>query len=260
MATRRPLVAANWKMGGSQQLAQELFEKLSRLHDGLSEVVVCPPSVYLDSVQRMLSGYGQELTQKLVSLGAQNLSHQEFGAYTGEISGAMLKEFGCSYVIIGHSERRRMYGETSDMVAEKFAMAQKMGLTPILCVGESLAAREANRTFEVLTGELDAVVDKVGIMAFDNAVLAYEPLWAIGTGKSATPEQAQEVHAFLRQRLTGLSPCVGEKLRILYGGSVKSSNAADLFNQPDVDGGLVGGASLNASEFTTLCRIASQAE
>ncbi|GAA4876127.1 triose-phosphate isomerase [Ferrimonas pelagia] len=260
MATRRPLVAANWKMAGSLQLAQELIQKFSRISGGSPDVVLCPPSVYLDNIQRKLEAASQTLSGCSLHLGGQNLSHQEFGAYTGEISGGMLKEFGCKYVIIGHSERRRMYGETSDMVAEKFAMAQKMGLTPILCVGESLAARQANRTFEVLAGELDAVLDKVGIMAFDNAVLAYEPLWAIGTGKSATPEQAQEVHAYLRQRLSALSPYEGEKIRILYGGSVKPSNAADLFTQPDVDGGLVGGASLNASEFVTLCRIASQAE
>ncbi|GAA5186216.1 triose-phosphate isomerase [Ferrimonas gelatinilytica] len=260
MATRRPMVAANWKMAGSLQLAEELIQKFSRLPDISPDVVLCPPSVYLDNIQSKLEAKASSLMGKNLTLGGQNLSHQEFGAYTGEISGTMLKEFGCKYVIIGHSERRRMYGETSDMVAEKFAMAQRCGLTPILCVGESLAAREANRTFEVLSGELDAVLDKCGIVAFDNAVLAYEPIWAIGTGKSATPEQAQEVHAFLRQRLSDLSPYEGEKIRILYGGSVKSSNAAELFNQPDVDGGLVGGASLNASEFVTLCRIASQAE
>ncbi|WP_298441367.1 triose-phosphate isomerase [uncultured Ferrimonas sp.] len=260
MATRRPIIAANWKMAGSQQLGEEVLEKFKLLSNSSAEVVLCPPSVYLDSLQQKLSIRSSELVNHRIYLGSQNMSHQEFGAYTGEISGAMLKEFGCSYVIIGHSERRRMYGESSDIVADKFIMAQKMGLTPILCVGESLAAREASRTFEVLNGELNAVLDKVGIMAFDNAVIAYEPLWAIGTGKSATPEQAQEVHAFIRQRLTEISPYVGERIRILYGGSVKPSNAADLFTRPDVDGGLVGGASLNASDFVNLCRIASESE
>ncbi|MBY6186303.1 triose-phosphate isomerase [Marinobacter hydrocarbonoclasticus] len=260
MALRRPMVAANWKMDGSQQLATELFDKFQQLKDDSVEVVLCPPSIYLDSVQKLHEANREALSDCLVRLGGQNLSHHEFGAYTGEISGKMLKEFGCNYVIIGHSERRRMYGETSDIVADKFAMAQKMGLTPILCVGESLPAREANRTFEVIAGELDAVIKKHGTLAFDNAVIAYEPLWAIGTGKSATPEQAQEVHAYIRRRLSEVSPYIGENIRILYGGSVKASNAADLFAQPDVDGGLVGGASLNASEFTTLCRIASEAE
>ncbi|WP_028117617.1 triose-phosphate isomerase [Ferrimonas senticii] len=260
MATRRPIVAANWKMAGSRQLGAELLEKFALLSDSSAEVVICPPAVYLDSLQQQLSEHSDTVAQHRITLGGQNLSHQEFGAYTGEIAGSMLNEFGCRYVIIGHSERRSMYGESSDIVADKFVMAQKMGLTPILCVGESLAAREANRTFEVLNGELNAVLDKVGIMAFDNAVIAYEPIWAIGTGKSATPEQAQEVHAFIRQRLMQLSPYIGEKIRILYGGSVKPSNAADLFTRPDVDGGLVGGASLNASDFVELCRIASESE
>ncbi|SDI96296.1 MULTISPECIES: triose-phosphate isomerase [Ferrimonas] len=260
MALRRPMVAGNWKMNGSRQLAEELVKKFGRLKDDSAEVVICPPTVYLESASKLLEQSKQSLDGRLVRLGAQNVSHHEFGAYTGEVSASMLREFGCNYVIVGHSERRRMYGETSDIVANKFATAQKMGLTPILCVGESLAAREARRTFEVIAGELDAVIEKVGTMAFDNAIIAYEPLWAVGTGKSATPEQAQEVHAFIRQRLSEVSPFIGEKIRILYGGSVKPSNAADLFSQPDVDGGLIGGVSLNASEFLALCSIAMNAE
>ncbi len=260
MAKRRPIVAANWKMAGSRQLGQEVLDKFELLNDSSAEAVLCPPNVYLDSLSQQLSERSDLLLRHRICLGGQNVSQHEFGAYTGETAAAMLKEFGCSYVIIGHSERRRMYGDSSNIVADKFIAAQKIGLTPILCVGESLAAREASRTFEVLDGELNAVLDKVGILAFDNAVIAYEPIWAIGTGRSATPEQAQEVHAFIRQRLTDLSPYTGDRIRILYGGSVKPSNAAELFNQMDVDGGLVGGASLNASDFVNLCRIASQSD
>ncbi|AAN54270.1 triose-phosphate isomerase [Shewanella xiamenensis] len=260
MALRRPMVAGNWKMNGSAALAQELFKKFaSKLQNDSAEVVLCPPSIYLESVRQLLEANKEALDGSLVRMGAQNLSQHDFGAYTGEVSGQMLKDCGCRYVIIGHSERRRMYGETSNIVAEKFAAAQKHGLTPILCVGESGPAREARRTFEVIAEELDIVIQKNGTMAFDNAIIAYEPLWAVGTGKSATPEQAQEVHAFIRKRLSEVSPFIGENIRILYGGSVTPSNAADLFAQPDVDGGLIGGASLNSTEFLSLCTIAMSA-
>ncbi|QSX34515.1 triose-phosphate isomerase [Shewanella avicenniae] len=260
MALRRPMVAGNWKMNGSAQLAQELFKKFAaKLNNDAVEVVLCPPTIYLESVRQQLEKHREALKGSIVRMGAQNVSQHDFGAYTGEISGGMLTDVGCKYVIIGHSERRRMYGETSDVVADKFAAAQKHGLTPILCVGESGPAREARRTFEVLAEELDVVIEKNGTMAFDNAIIAYEPLWAVGTGKSATPEQAQEVHAFIRKRLSEVSPYIGENIRILYGGSVTPSNAADLFAQPDVDGGLIGGASLNSTEFLSLCAIATSA-
>ncbi|MCL1079042.1 triose-phosphate isomerase [Parashewanella spongiae] len=260
MALRRPMIAGNWKMNGSGTLANELFRKFtSKLKNDSAEVVLCPPTIYLESVRQQLESTKDSLNGSLVRMGAQNVSQHDFGAYTGEVSAKMLKEAGCNYVIVGHSERRRMYGETSDIVADKFAAAQKNGLTPILCVGESGPAREARRTFEVIAEELDIVIEKNGTMAFDNAIIAYEPLWAVGTGKSATPEQAQEVHAFIRKRLSEVSPFIGENVRILYGGSVTPSNAADLFAQPDVDGGLIGGASLNSTEFLSLCRIAMSA-
>lgn len=260
MALRRPMVAGNWKMNGSAELAQDLFSKFARkIKDDSAEVVLCPPAIYLESVKRLMEQNKEALNGSLVRMGAQNLSQHQFGAYTGEVSGQMLADAGCRYVIIGHSERRRMYGETSDIVADKFAAAQRYGLTPILCVGESGPAREARRTFEVIAEELDVVIEKNGTMAFDNAIIAYEPLWAVGTGKSATPEQAQEVHAFIRKRLSEVSPYIGENIRILYGGSVTPANAADIFAQPDVDGGLIGGASLNSAEFLTLCSIAMSA-
>lgn len=254
------MVAGNWKMNFDASLAPDLFKKFtSKLTDDSVEVVICPPFIGLESVRQLLEANAESLSNSLVRVGAQNVSQHDFGAYTGEVSGKMLQDMGCRYVIIGHSERRRMYGETSDIVAQKFAAAQKYGLTPILCVGESGPAREARRTFEVIAEELDAVIRANGTMAFDNAIIAYEPLWAVGTGKSATPEQAQEVHAFIRQRLSEVSPFVGQKIRILYGGSVTPDNAADLFAQPDVDGGLIGGASLNSSEFLSLCSIAMSA-
>ncbi|RLV58679.1 triose-phosphate isomerase [Parashewanella curva] len=257
MALRRPMIAGNWKMNGSAELAKELFKKFTaKLENDSAEVVLCPPSIYIESVRQQLEANKAQLNGALVRMGAQNVSQHNFGAYTGEISAKMLNDAGCQYVIVGHSERRRMYGETSAIVADKFAAAQKAGLTPILCVGESGPAREARRTFEVIAEELDVVIEKNGTLAFDNAIIAYEPLWAVGTGKSATPEQAQEVHAFIRSRLSEVSPFIGEKIRILYGGSVTPSNAADLFSQPDVDGGLIGGASLNSTEFLSLCSIA----
>jgi triosephosphate isomerase len=178
------------------------------------------------------------------------------GAYTGEISGPMLRDYGCTYVIVGHSERRTLYGETDAMVAEKYGAAQVAGLIPILCVGETLQEREANQTEAVVARQLDAVLDKHGIGSFKNAVIAYEPVWAIGTGKTATPQQAQEVHRFIRSRLTPKDKTVAENTRILYGGSMKGSNARELLTQADIDGGLIGGASLQAEEFLTICRAA----
>jgi triosephosphate isomerase (TIM) len=240
--TRRSrLVAGNWKMNGSRASNGALLEALLA---GLGrktgvEAAVCPPFPYLQQVSELLAGTP-------VAWGAQNVSEHVQGAYTGEVSAAMLKEFGCRYVIVGHSERRQIYRESDAQVAAKFAAVQTAGLTPILCVGETLEEREAGRTEQVVARQLDAVTKS---SSFGTAVLAYEPVWAIGTGRNATPQQAQAVHAFLRSRLSSA-------VRILYGGSVKAQNAAALFSMPDVDGGLIGGASLAAKEFIEIVRAA----
>jgi triosephosphate isomerase len=213
---------------------------------------ICAPFPYLAQVQQLLSGTG-------LAWGAQNVSPFDAGAYTGEVSGAMLVDFGCRYVIVGHSERRTLFGETSETVAEKYAAALKAGLTPILCVGETLADREAGYTEPVIGAQLGAILARSGAQSFAHAVIAYEPVWAIGTGKTATPEQAQAVHAYIRTRLATQEPAVAEKVQVLYGGSVKGANAAQLFAMPDIDGGLIGGASLDAAEMATICRAASPA-
>jgi triosephosphate isomerase len=249
---RRYLVAGNWKMNGSRQANAALIEKtaagLSRCRD--VEVLVCPPAVYLESV-------GQAIRHTPIKLGAQNLSERDApGAFTGELHGAMLKEVRCDYVIVGHSERRALCGETDAIVAHKFKTAQTLGLTPILCVGETLAQREADQTEAVLERQLDAVVQLCEVAALGRAVVAYEPVWAIGTGRTATPQQAQEAHAFLRARVAVRDARIAAALRVLYGGSVNSGNAAALFSGPDVDGGLIGGASLKADEFLAICAAA----
>ena len=184
----------------------------------------------------------------------QDISDQEAGAFTGEVSGAMLREFGCSYAIVGHSERRALYAEDDEFTARKFAAARRAGLTPILCVGETLEERDQGVTEDVVARQLDAVIDLEGIEAIGAAVIAYEPVWAIGTGKTATPDQAQDVHAFIRGKLAGLDQAVADKVQILYGGSVKGSNAAELFAMQDIDGGLIGGASLAADDFLAICK------
>ncbi len=251
MLKRRPLVAGNWKMNGSRADAKALADAIRRGVGPTSqtEVAVCPPYILIPLVAESLAG-------SAVAWGGQNLSVHASGAYTGEISGPMLKDYGCTYVIVGHSERRSYYGEDDDVVAAKFAAAQAHGLIPILCVGETLAEREAGQTERVVARQLDAVLDKSGIAAFRNAVIAYEPVWAIGTGKTATPEQAQAVHQFIRGRLAGRDAAVAAALRIVYGGSMKGSNARELIAQPDIDGGLIGGASLQAEEFLAICRAA----
>jgi triosephosphate isomerase (TIM) len=210
---------------------------------------VCPPSVYLQEIARALH-------QSSIELGAQDVCAEPQGAFTGEVSAAMLKDVGCEYVIVGHSERRLIYRESDQLVARKFAAAQSKSLIPILCVGEQLAEREANRTEEVVARQLDAVLELSGAEAFAQAVIAYEPVWAIGTGRNATPEQAQEVHAFIRARLAARNAKIAGETRILYGGSVKAGNAAELFARPDVDGGLIGGASLKADEFLAILAAA----
>jgi len=247
---RRPLVAGNWKMNGSRASVAELLDGiLAGLQPGAAEVAVCPPYVYLPTAAERLAG-------SAVAWGGQDLDTHDAGAYTGQVSGAMLRDWDCRYVIVGHSERRALYGEDDALVAEKFQQAQRCGLVPILCVGELLEEREAGRTEEVVGRQLDAVLDAAGVGAFAQAVIAYEPVWAIGTGRTATPEQAQAVHAFIRGRLAGRDAGVAEGLRILYGGSVKPDNAKELFSQPDVDGGLIGGASLKAADFLAICQAA----
>ncbi|WP_297527846.1 triose-phosphate isomerase [Thiohalobacter sp.] len=246
---RQPLVAGNWKMNGTRETIQMLVDgiKAGLGEVAKAEIAVCPPYVYIPMVVDMLAGTH-------VAVGGQDVSDQESGAYTGEVSGAMLRDVGASYAIVGHSERRSIYGESDAFTARKFAAARRFGLTPILCVGELLEEREQGITEAVVGRQLDAVIDLEGVAAIGEAVIAYEPVWAIGTGKTASPEQAQEVHAFIRQKLAALDAGVAEKVRILYGGSVKAANAEELFRMPDIDGGLIGGASLQADEFLAICR------
>lgn len=249
--SRKYLVAGNWKMNGSLAGNAELMRGLV---DGAGkcpavEILVCPPAVYLQSV-------AGQLGDRIV-LGAQNLSEQDKpGAFTGEVHGSMLVDVGCKYVLVGHSERRALYGETDEVVARKFKAAQALGLMPILCVGEMLQEREAAQTEGVLSRQLKAVLDLCGIGAFTRAVVAYEPVWAIGTGKTASPEQAQGAHAFIRGELAGKDAKIANSARLLYGGSVKADNAMELFACRDVDGGLIGGASLKASDFLAICAAA----
>jgi triosephosphate isomerase len=245
---RRPLVAGNWKMHGSRAENARLIEGLVEAGCGsVCEVILCPPAVYLWEVARQIKGEG-------LLLGAQNVCAETHpGAFTGEVSADMLADVGVQYVIVGHSERRALYGETDALVARKFVAAQSAGLVPILCVGETLAEREGGRMQAVIARQLDAVLTVAGVGAFGKAVVAYEPVWAIGTGKNATPDQAEEVHAFIRDRIAAQDATIAESLRLLYGGSVKAANAAEIFAQPNVDGGLVGGASLKAEEFTRIC-------
>lgn len=248
---RRPIVAGNWKMHGSRVENARLIEALTAQFpaEPPAQCIVCPPAVYLVDVGRMLRG-----TQ--IELGAQTVCAEGQGAYTGEVSAAMLKDVGCAYVIVGHSERRALYGEDNVLAARKFAAAQSKGLIPIFCVGEQLSERESGQTNEVIAQQLDAVLELCGASAFANAVVAYEPVWAIGTGRVATPEQAQEVHAFIRGRIAARDAKIAGEARILYGGSVKAGNAAELFAMADVDGGLIGGASLKADEFLAILTAA----
>jgi len=238
---RTRLVAGNWKMHGSRVANRALLDAILKSLVKGPECAVCVPFPYLGEVAK-------QLAETPLRWGAQNVSEHAQGAYTGEVSAAMLAEFGCRYVIVGHSERRHLYCESDAQVAAKFTAAQVAGLVPILCVGETLAERDAGITEEVVARQLDAVLSKG---AFSGAVLAYEPVWAIGTGRTATPQQAQAVHAFLRKRLAG-------EVRILYGGSVKAGNAAALFAMPDIDGGLIGGASLVAQEFLAIVQAAAK--
>ena len=250
-AMRRPIVAGNWKMHGSRAENSALVDGvLGAWSAGAAEGVICPPFVYLQDLARVLR-------DTPLRLGAQDVCAEPVGAFTGEVSAAMLRDVGCEYVIVGHSERRALYGESDTLVARKFAAALGKGLVPILCVGESLAERDAGHTHDVVGRQLDAVLDLSGATPFATAVIAYEPVWAIGTGRVATPEQAQDVHAFVRGRIAGRDATIASSVRILYGGSVKAGNAADLFSRPDIDGGLIGGASLVAADFLAICAAAA---
>lgn len=236
-------------MNGSLQSIILLVEGIKAGDAGSAQLAVCPPSVYLMKVGGMLEG-------TTVSLGSQNVCDQASGAFTGEISAEMLKEAGCQYAIVGHSERRALYLESDELVAARYAMAAESGLTPILCLGESLQEREQGVTEAVVGRQLDAVIERRGISAIAKGVIAYEPVWAIGTGQVATPDQAQAVHAFIRGKIAELDSNVGDRVQILYGGSMNPSNAAELLSQPDIDGGLIGGASLKAADFLAIAQAA----
>ena len=248
---RQRLVAGNWKMYGSREFTRALISGLAAEFAGSvpCEVAVCPPSVYL--VEAVAAAAGSSIL-----VGAQDVSSEDEGAFTGEVSGAMLADIGCRYAVVGHSERRSLHDESDELVAAKFIAAQRHGLVPILCVGESLAERDAGQTEAVVGRQVGAVVGAAGIEAFSRAVIAYEPIWAIGTGRTATPEQAQAVHAFIRGLLRSENGTIADFIRVLYGGSVKAANAGDIFAMPDVDGGLVGGASLEVQGFASICRSA----
>ncbi len=236
-------------MNGSLQGIIQLVEGIKAGDAGLVQLAVCPPSVYLMKVGGMLEGSS-------ISMGAQNVCDQATGAFTGEVSAQMLKEAGCQYAIVGHSERRTLYQESDELVAARFAMAADYGLIPILCLGESLMEREQGVTESVVARQLDAVIENQGIAAIAKAVIAYEPVWAIGTGKVASPEQAQAVHAFIRGKIAALDPKVADNIQILYGGSMNPGNAGELLSQPDIDGGLIGGASLKVSDFLSIAQSA----
>ncbi|MCU1726281.1 triose-phosphate isomerase [Pseudomonas sp. 7P_10.2_Bac1] len=248
---RRTMVAGNWKMHGTRASVAELIDGLRNLDlpSGV-DVAVFPSDLFID---RVING----LKDAPISVGAQDAAiDAKQGALTGEISPSQLVDAGCKLVLVGHSERRLILGESNETLNRKFAAAQASGLTPVLCIGETLEQREAGRTLEVVEHQLSAVIDEFGIDVFASAVIAYEPVWAIGTGLTATPQQAQDVHAAIRAQLAQKNPEVAQHVRLLYGGSVKAANAVELFSMPDIDGGLIGGASLNADEFGAICRAA----
>lgn len=247
---RKPLIAANWKMNGTLETNQKLVGALvEQLNLPAVDILICPPAVYISQVQSLVS-------KTDIRLGGQTLNQHDAGAFTGEISALMLKDLGCSYVILGHSERRTIYAETDACVAAKFIAAVAAGLVPVLCVGETLEERQQEKTLQVIERQISEVVKVAGIEAFKNAVVAYEPVWAIGTGKTATPEQAQDIHAAIRGILANANAAIAAATRILYGGSVNAANAATLFAEQDIDGGLIGGASLKPDDFISICQAA----
>ncbi|HIO92047.1 MAG TPA: triose-phosphate isomerase [Leucothrix mucor] len=246
---RQTLVAGNWKMNGSKESIQSL---LSGITAGMSDVknaavVVCAPYIYIPMV-------AEQLADSDVSFGAENISEHDAGAFTGEISASMLNDFGTQYVIVGHSERRSLYGEQDADTANKYAAVRKAGMKPILCLGESLEEREGGITEDVVARQLDAVLELEGVESLSDAVIAYEPVWAIGTGVTASPEQAQEVHNFIRGKIAAMNADIAEKVQILYGGSMNAGNADELLSMADIDGGLIGGASLKAEDFLAICK------
>ena len=250
---RRPLIMGNWKMNGSSMANESLLTGLISQVSSLQgvDIAVCPPAVYLGQVLELVSGTS-------IDVGAQNLSDQKSGAFTGEISGDMLRDLGVTYTLVGHSERRSLYGETNELVAAKTLKALEVGLVPVLCVGETLDERKSGQMDAVLAGQINSVIDLCGADTFGQIIVAYEPVWAIGTGETATPQQAQDAHAFIRGLIAAQSPAIAERVTILYGGSMNEKNAAELLAMADVDGGLVGGASLKADSFATICKAAAQ--
>lgn len=255
MAARKPLVMGNWKLNGSKAFTKELIAGLKAELAGVEgcDVAIAPPVMYLAEAEAAIAG-------SQIALGSQNVDVNVQGAFTGDISTAMLKDFGAKYIIIGHSERRTYHKESDEFVAQKFAALKEAGLVPVLCIGESEAENEAGKTEEVCARQIDAVINALGVEAFNGAIIAYEPIWAIGTGKSATPAQAQAVHAFIRGHIAAKSQAVADQVIIQYGGSVNDANAAELFTQPDIDGALVGGASLKAPAFAVIVKAAAKAK
>ncbi|AGH39330.1 Triosephosphate isomerase [Bibersteinia trehalosi USDA-ARS-USMARC-188] len=252
---RRPLVMGNWKLNGDKAFTKNLIAELNAELAGVTgcAVAIAPPVMYLAEAEAALAG-------SAIALGAQNVDVNVKGAFTGDISTEMLKEFGAKYIIIGHSERRTYHKESDEFVAQKFKALKDAGLVPVLCIGETEAENEAGQTQAVCARQIDAVINSLGVEAFNGAVIAYEPVWAIGTGKSATPAQAQAVHAFIRGHIAAKSQAVAEQVIIQYGGSVNDANAAELFTQPDIDGALVGGASLKAGAFAVIVKAAEKAK
>lgn len=252
---RKPLIVANWKMNGSLSLVDETLSQLTLSHLSCIDVSLCLPFVYLDFAAEKKQGH-----DGVVSIGAQNISEYSAGAYTGEVSGRMLSELGCSYVLVGHSERRTYFKESNETIAKKVAEAIEHGLTPIICVGETQEERDSGHYLNCVKAQLQAIADLNSAHVFSHAVLAYEPVWAIGTGRVATPAQVQEMHAYIRTYLSQFDQTEACKVRILYGGSVNSANIADILSLEDIDGGLVGGASLSSSEFAKLCQVVNELE
>ncbi|WGO83518.1 triose-phosphate isomerase [Arsenophonus apicola] len=252
---RHPLVMGNWKLNGSTKMVKELIENLRNELNSVTgcDVAIAPPALYLAQAQQALAG------SKIV-LGAQDVDVNLSGAFTGDTSAEMLKDIGAKYIIIGHSERRTYHQESDEYIARKFAVLKSQGLIPVLCIGESEEENSAGKTEQVCARQIDAVLNSLGAGAFENSVIAYEPIWAIGTGKSATPAQAQAVHKFIRDHIAKQDRAIAEQVIIQYGGSVNANNAAELFSQPDIDGALVGGASLKADAFAAIVNAAAAAK
>ncbi len=254
---RRPVVMGNWKLNGSKEMVVDLLTGLNAELEGVTgvDVAVAPPALYIDLAERTLTDEGSAII-----LGAQNTDINNQGAFTGDMSPAMLKEFGASHIIIGHSERREYHNESDEFIAKKFGFLKENGLTPVFCIGESEAQNEAGETEAVCNRQVNAVIDALGVEALQDAIIAYEPIWAIGTGKAATAEDAQRIHASIRAHIATKSQAIADQVIIQYGGSVKPENAAAYFAQPDIDGALVGGAALDAKSFAAIAKAAAEAK